>query len=40
MSQAALRAAGTLDWRQAASELIEWMEELLAEAPLNYEPTA
>ncbi len=40
MSQAALRAARTLGWRQAASELIGWMEELAAEAPLHYEPAA
>ncbi len=40
MSQAALRAAGTLGWPQAASELIGWMEEIAAEAPLHHEPTA
>ena len=40
MSQAALRASGALGWRQAASELIDWMEEIRAEAPLHYEPAA
>ncbi len=40
MSQAALRAARTLGWPQAASELIGWMEEIAAEAPLPCEPTA
>ena len=40
MSQAALRAARTLGWPQAASELIGWMEEIAAEAPLHHEPAA
>ena len=39
-SQAALRAAQTLGWSRAASELIAGMEEMIAPAPLRYEPTA